>query len=41
MGEGSIPSVLLVNGPNLNTLGTREPTIYGSRTLASIVQEVA
>ncbi|MGN6485265.1 MAG: type II 3-dehydroquinate dehydratase [Thermomicrobiales bacterium] len=41
MGEGSIPSVLLVNGPNLNTLGTREPTVYGSRTLASIVQEVA
>lgn len=35
------PRLLLIHGPNLNLLGTREPAIYGTSSLNDVVDHVS
>ncbi len=39
--KGSARKILVLHGPNLNLLGTREPEIYGRETLDDINQRLA
>lgn len=39
--KGAKASLLLIHGPNLNLLGTREPHLYGSLTLPQLENKVS
>lgn len=38
--HNNIFKILLINGPNLNLLGMREPTIYGNNSLPTIISNL-
>jgi 3-dehydroquinate dehydratase II len=40
MNDRTSASVAVLHGPNLNALGTREPKVYGTQTLADINREL-
>lgn len=37
----NLPNILIINGPNLNLLGNREPNIYGNITLSKLVEKLS
>jgi 3-dehydroquinate dehydratase II len=39
-GMGAKKNILIISGPNLNLLGTREPGVYGSRTLDDMKRQM-
>lgn len=40
MSEQNKPHILVINGPNLNLLGEREPDVYGTMTLEDLCKNI-